>query len=321
MIARSATLAAVMMTVMAFASTAHAYQLAISQYGRVTATLPWAVALEKGYFDDAGIKIDQVIAGAGGGTTLRNVLASDLPYGEVGDVGGDRGTAARDLMSSSSIQRAVISARLHWSPIRNRISAPSPTLPARKPATRRRNPPAMSCCIWRLKEAQYGGKVETVATGGFGPGITALETGAIQAAPLIDPTLTLEPEKFHVILQFADLIPRMTWLVGITTREFAQKNPELLRKLIAVRCAQRGIHLCRTVTRRCASTPRSGSRTQSRSRPISRNISATKANGPGAISRNPGSPKCRRACSSSAMSTAGRLECHHRPGIPAQRLA
>ena len=78
-------------------------------------------------------------------------------------------------------------------------------------------------------------KVEAVATGGFGPGITALETGAIQAAPLIDPMLTLEPEKFRVILPFADLIPRMTWLVGITTREFASKNPELLRKLIAVR--------------------------------------------------------------------------------------
>jgi NitT/TauT family transport system substrate-binding protein len=26
----------------------------------------------------------------------------------------------------------------------------------------------------------------------------------------------------------------MTWLVGITTREFAKKNPELLRKLIAI---------------------------------------------------------------------------------------
>ena len=64
-------------------SASQAYQLAISQYGRVTATLPWAVAIGKGYFDEAGIKIDQVIAGAGGGTTLRNVLASDLPYGEV----------------------------------------------------------------------------------------------------------------------------------------------------------------------------------------------------------------------------------------------
>src|SRR5215467_3629987 len=62
---------------------AQAFQLAVSQYGRVTASLPWAVAMEKGYFADAGVKVDEIIAGAGGGTTLRNVLASDLPYGEV----------------------------------------------------------------------------------------------------------------------------------------------------------------------------------------------------------------------------------------------
>jgi len=85
-----------------------------------------------------------------------------------------------------------------------------------------------------LKETQMTDKVETVATGGFGPGLTALMAGAIAAAPLIDPVLTLEPDKYRVILKFADLIPRMTWLVGITTREFATKNPELLRKLIAI---------------------------------------------------------------------------------------
>ena len=62
---------------------AQAFQLAVSQYGRVTATLPWAVATEKGYFKEAGINVDQIIAGMGGGTTLRNMLASDLPYGEV----------------------------------------------------------------------------------------------------------------------------------------------------------------------------------------------------------------------------------------------
>ena len=79
------------------------------------------------------------------------------------------------------------------------------------------------------------GKVEPVATGGFGPGITALMTGAIQAAPIIDPVLTLDASKYRVILPFADIIPRMTWLVGISTRQFANRNPDLLRKLIAIR--------------------------------------------------------------------------------------
>jgi NitT/TauT family transport system substrate-binding protein len=83
MVKKLAVSATIIALFTAFSSASHAFQLAISQYGRVTATLPWAVAMEKGYFDDAGIKIDQVIAGAGGGTTLRNILASDLPYGEV----------------------------------------------------------------------------------------------------------------------------------------------------------------------------------------------------------------------------------------------
>src|SRR5262249_53577920 len=60
-----------------------AAEMAVSQYGRVTATLPWAVAMEKGFFAEEGVKIDKIISGEGGGTTLRNMLASDLPYGEV----------------------------------------------------------------------------------------------------------------------------------------------------------------------------------------------------------------------------------------------
>jgi NitT/TauT family transport system substrate-binding protein len=47
--------------------------------------------------------------------------------------------------------------------------------------------------------------------------------------------LTLEAAKYRVILPFADIIPRMTWLVGITTTQFAHSNPDLLRKLIAIR--------------------------------------------------------------------------------------
>ena len=36
-----------------FSWQSRASDLAVSQYNRVTATLPWAVALEKGYFADA----------------------------------------------------------------------------------------------------------------------------------------------------------------------------------------------------------------------------------------------------------------------------
>lgn len=234
MTVRSMIAAAFVALAAALASPAQAYQLAISQYGRVTATLPWAVAMEKGYFNDAGIKIDQVIAGAGGGTTLRNVLASDLPYGEVA-------TSAAIAAKRSGLDVVIVnSASSHIGEIALVADPKSDIRGIADLAGKKAGytaPKSTSDVLLHLalKQSHMTGKVEAVATGGFGPGLTALQTGAIQAAPLIDPILTLEPEKFRVILRFADLIPRMTWLVGITTRDFAQKNPDLLRKLIAIR--------------------------------------------------------------------------------------
>jgi NitT/TauT family transport system substrate-binding protein len=224
---------AIVATLSTISSSSRAYQLAISQYGRVTATLPWAVAMEKGFFGDAGVKIDEVIAGAGGGTTLRNVLASDLPYGEVAT---SAAIAARRAGLDIIIANTASS---HIGEISLVADAKSDVHNVADLAGKKAGytaPKSTSDVLLHLalNATQMTDKVEAVATGGFGPGLTALTTGAIQAAPLIDPILTLEPQKFRVILPFADLIPRMTWLVGITTREFATKNPELLRKLIAI---------------------------------------------------------------------------------------
>jgi NitT/TauT family transport system substrate-binding protein len=213
---------------------AQAYQLAVSQYGRVTATLPWAVATEKGYFKEAGIEIDQIIAGLGGGTTLRNMLASDLPYGEVA-------TSAAIAAIKSGVDIVIVNtASSHIGEIALVANPKSNVHKVQDLAGKKAGftgPKSTSELLLRLalKEAGMAGKVEAVSTGGFGAGLTALDTGGIDAAPLIDPILTLQPDRYRVIFSFADLIPRMTWLVGIATKKFAQENPELLRKLIQVR--------------------------------------------------------------------------------------
>ena len=199
MIQRQTIWAAIIASVTTLASPSHAFQLAISQYGRVTATLPWAVAMEKGYFDDAGIKIDQVIAGAGGGTTLRNVLASDLPYGEVA-------TSAAIAASRAGLDVVIVNtSSSHIGEISLVADAKSDVRNMADLAGKKAGytaPKSTSDVLLRLalKEKQMTDKVETIATGGFGPGITALTTGAIAAAPMIDPILTLEADKYRVIL-------------------------------------------------------------------------------------------------------------------------
>jgi NitT/TauT family transport system substrate-binding protein len=212
---------------------AQAYKLSVSQYGRVTATLPWAVATEKGYFTEAGINLDQIIAGMGGGTTLRNMLASDLPYGEVAT------SAALAAIRSGRDIVIVNTASSHIGEIALVANPKSNVHKVQDLAGKKAGytaPKSTSELLLRLalKEAGMAGKVEAVATGGFGGGLTALDTGGIDAAPLIDPILTLQPERYRVIFSFADIIPRVTWLVGISTRKFAKENPELLRKLIAI---------------------------------------------------------------------------------------
>ena len=186
-----------------------AYKLAVSQYARVTASLPWVVAMEKGYFTDEGVKIDEVIAGMGGGTTLRNVMASDLPYGEVA-------TSAALAAIRSGIDLVIVNtASSHIGEIALVANPKSNIHKVQDLAGKKAGftaPKSTSELLLRLalKEAGMAGKVQAVATGGFGGGLTALDTGGIDAAPLIDPILTLQPDRYRVIFSFADLIPRMT---------------------------------------------------------------------------------------------------------------
>jgi NitT/TauT family transport system substrate-binding protein len=212
---------------------AAASDFAVSQYGRVTATLPWAVAMEKGYFADAGLKIDHIISGEGGGTTLRNMLASDLPYGEVATSAALAAIrAGLDVVIVNTASDHIGEIALVANP---RSSVHSVQDLAGKKAGFT-NPKSTSELLLRLalQHAGMTGKVEMVGTGGFGGGLTLLDSGGIDAAPLIDPILTLKPDKYRVIFHFADLIPRMTWLVGVTTRKFAKEHPDVVRKMVEV---------------------------------------------------------------------------------------
>lgn len=220
-----------------------ASDLAVSQYGRVTATLPWAVAVEKGFFADAGIKIDHILSGQGGGTTLRNMLASDLPYGEVAT------SAALGAIRSGLDIVIVNTASDHIGEIAL-VANPKGTVQKVQDLAGKKagftGPKSTSELLLRLalKEAGMTDKVELVGTGGFGGGLAMLDTGGIDAAPLIDPILTLKPDKYRVIFHFADLIPRMTWLVGVTTRKFAAEHPDTVRKLINIH--RRGVEFIYT---------------------------------------------------------------------------
>src|SRR6266513_1730761 len=64
-------------------SSSNAVELNVTHFGTGMYGVPHAVAKEKGYFTEAGLDVTGFLTSAGGGTTVRNVLASELPYGDV----------------------------------------------------------------------------------------------------------------------------------------------------------------------------------------------------------------------------------------------
>src|SRR5437660_12779331 len=68
----------------AFASVATGEEIAVGNYGVSANGMPFGVALVKGYFKDEGLNITGLISSAGGGTSLRKMLAGGgVPDGEV----------------------------------------------------------------------------------------------------------------------------------------------------------------------------------------------------------------------------------------------
>src|SRR6266496_4685089 len=66
------------------AASACAEEIAVGNYGVSANGMPFGVAMAKGYFKDEGLNVTGLISSAGGGTSLRNMLAGGgVPYGEV----------------------------------------------------------------------------------------------------------------------------------------------------------------------------------------------------------------------------------------------
>ena len=62
---------------------AGAQQIAVGNFGVSANGMPYAVATELGLFKAEGINVTGIITSAGGGTSLRNMLAGGVPFGEV----------------------------------------------------------------------------------------------------------------------------------------------------------------------------------------------------------------------------------------------
>ncbi len=213
---------------------AAADRMVVSEYGVVLHSLPWAVALQAGLLDRLGTGVDGFVGANGGGTAVRNMMASDLPFAEI------------SVPAALAAARTGIDLRFLFNSVNNmgELSWVVPTTsPLRTLADLKGKrvaftaPRSTTEMVLRiiLNRAGLTDQVQLVPAGGMGAGITALNQGAVDAAPMVDPLLSTATDRYRILFAVNDQIPSLCWSVGVCTAAFAQANADRIRHIIAAR--------------------------------------------------------------------------------------
>jgi len=213
---------------------ARAERLTVSQYAILVPTLPYAVALEKGFFKEEGLDIDGIIQSHGGGTSVRNMLASDLPVAEMALTAAiaayKQGIDVRIISDDANTIGELVWVSKKGSPVKTIAD-----LKGKKAAFT--SPRSVTEMIVKIVLKRHGllGQTETIAAGGIGAAVTALNTGAVDAATLVDPVLTRKGQDYQVVFSAAKELPDLSWAMFVTTGKYLAANEDKVRKIVRAR--------------------------------------------------------------------------------------
>jgi len=216
-------------------SRSSAEKIAVGNYGVAANGMPFAVALEKKFFEAEGIKVDGIISSAGGGTSLRNMLAGGVPYGEV-----NPGVVISAIQQGADLKiisdNVLTVAEFVWAV---KPDSPIKTLQDMKgKKIGYTNPKSTSQGLANLLLKKAGldpSEAEPMRTGGFGEGVAALDAGMVDVVPIPEPLWSKFSGKYRAIARATDVLPPLDNVVGVTTANMAAEKGDFIRAVIRAR--------------------------------------------------------------------------------------
>ena len=212
-----------------------AEQVVVSNYAVTTNGMPFAVAMEKGYFKEFKVNVDGILTSDGGGTTIRNLLGGKLSYGEAAVsavVSAVQGGADLKIISGNVHTVAeFVWVAMPKSPVNSLKDLKGKKLGYTNP---RSTSQALAVLLMEVQGLKQN-EVELVRTGGFGAGLTMLEVGGVDVVPVAEPLWSKNQGKYKLIAAAPGILPALSNVVGVTTGAAAKSNGEFLRGVIRAR--------------------------------------------------------------------------------------
>src|SRR6266436_860370 len=217
-------------------SPVEAADLLVTQYKNDPSGAPYGIALEKGFFKNHGLDVTGIISGAGGGSSVRNAMASDLGYGDVTAApviaAAEQGQDVKIVgITSRSLADLVL------------IVMPDSPLKSAKDLKGKKfgisNPKSLGEMMGVLVMEKAGlkqGDVQMTALGSLSGVLTALENGVVDATamPVILFRTRGGESKYRVLIRPKDL-PLIPSQLGMATGQAIKEWPEKLRAIQAAR--------------------------------------------------------------------------------------
>ena len=195
-----------------------------------TFIIPWLVGQQNGFFEARGVKVENVIAGDGGSSTLRSGLSGGSPIAEVSF------PAVLDAVQQGA-DLEVISGSLNTSVgVDFYARANNVAVNRMEDVTKLgiTNPGSVSETVATLAIEDLGlePKPKLTPTGGVGEGVALLESGDVDATFI--PTLVAAgmQDRIKPILQASEQVGAIQTSVIVVTAEYAESHPGAVKAIL-----------------------------------------------------------------------------------------
>jgi NitT/TauT family transport system substrate-binding protein len=222
--------------VLAAVAMVRAEDIVVTQYKADPSGAPIGIAVEKGFFKKAGANITGVISGAGGGTSVRNVIASEVGYGDVSPA-----PVISAILEGQDIKIVNLGSRsLASNVIIVMPNSPIKTIQDLKGKKFGISNPKSLGEMTAVLAIEKGGMkpddVQRVSLGSLSGALTALENGVVDATSIPGILFMMRgaESKYRVIMGPNEL-PLLPPAIGIATGDLIKKNPDKLRAILAGR--------------------------------------------------------------------------------------